>query len=353
MVLEPRLQATDDFELKPMFTQARHPAVENAVQAKLGHLLNTAEVQPGNLVQRIRIQSDRDDNGLMEIVFSDQDRRRASAIANAWADAYVLHAQATLNPSAIAQKLVDGQMREAKTELERREASLRAFEAGTGLGLPIRVDDATRIELSAIVGQAGSTTQMASSSTVARLGTRGQDIVGRSNALTSLRADLDRLRILKEQTRRLQNQNLPPSAIQLDLERFGVAANQPIGAVVVAIEAKELAMLSTIDGAARELRGLETGLIGDMNQHSQLERDRDIARDAYVVLAKKAEENKIGLASEWPVVRLFSYAPELAPVDPPPWTITLAIAGSTGLIVGVALGLGIDLSKRRRAMIAA
>ena len=346
--LEPRLMTINDFELRPFYTHAKHPDVERAVQAKLQNELEAHERSPGALVERIRVLSAKDDPALMELRFSDPDPIKASRLANTWADEYIHHAQTALNPAAISQRVVDAQLMQARAELQRRDAALHAFEQRTGLGLALRDDGTTRVELSAVVGQPGTTTQSATVPSAVRLGTRGREVSTKATTLADFRARRDQTRMLLGQARALRAAGVGVASIGTDLAAIGIAASTPPDQVVAALETRERALGESIDALAAELRQMESTLSADVGQLELLERDRDVARDTYVALAKKTEENKVGMAGDWPGVVLFSRSPEYAAADPRQWPLVIGVSAAAGLLLGL---LGAFVLDRRRARV--
>jgi uncharacterized protein involved in exopolysaccharide biosynthesis len=346
--LEPRLMTINDFELRPFYTHAKHPDVERAVQTKLQGVLEAHERGPGALIERIRVLSAKEDPALMELRFSDPDPIKASKVANTWAEAYIQHAQTALNPAAISQRVVDAQLKEALAEMQRRDDALRVFEQRTGLGLALRDDGTTRVELSAVVGQPGTTTQSATVPSAVRLGTRGREVSTRAATLAEFRAKRDQARMLLGQARALRGAGVGLTSISKDLGELGIAPDAPADQVVTALETRDRALGESIDAIAAELRQIESTLSADVGQLERLERDRDVARDTYVALAKKTEENKVGLAGEWPGVTLFSPSPEYAGVDPRQWPLVIGVASAAGLLVGLVGAFVLD---RRRARV--
>jgi uncharacterized protein involved in exopolysaccharide biosynthesis len=330
--MEPRLITVNDFELRPFYTHAKHPDVERAVQSKLQDELQPHERAPGTLVERLRVLSAKEDPALMELRFSDVDPVRASRITNAWAEAYIQHAQTALNPAALSQRIVDGQIKEAAAELQRRDDALRAFEQKSGLGLPLREDGTTRVELSAV---AGTNPQNATLPLVVRLGTRGQEVSTRAASLAEFRAKRDQTRMVLGQARALRSASVGIAPLANELSQLGIPAGTPPDQVVAALEARDRALAETIDQIAAELRQLESALSADVGLLERLERERDVARESYVALAKKTEENKVGMAGEWPGVVLFNRSPETASADPRPWPLIVGVPALAGLLVGV------------------
>src|SRR5207244_2041666 len=98
-----------DFELRPFYTQAKHPDVERMVQEKLKRELSDSERQTGALLERLQTRSSKDDTALMELHFANPDAHKAGLVANAWAEAYIKHAREALNPNAQSQQIVEAQ----------------------------------------------------------------------------------------------------------------------------------------------------------------------------------------------------------------------------------------------------
>jgi uncharacterized protein involved in exopolysaccharide biosynthesis len=345
VTLEPKLVTnTSDFELRPFYTHAKHPDVERAVQDKLRAQLSDSELQPGGLVERLQTKSAKDDTALMELHFANPDGHKAALVANAWADAYLAHAREQLNPSAQAQQLVEVPLRDSLAELQRREDAVRQFQQRTGLGIAPSTDN-VRIDVGAAAIPGASNVQTATIPVSMRSGARGRELSAKTGQVTDLRAQRDQVRLALAQARALRAANVPLDSLGADLEKLGVARGTAPEAAAAALEARERALGEAADRANAELRALETSLSEELGQLERLERERDVARDSYVALAKKAEENKIALAAEWPVVRQFARSPDPAGVEPRPWLSALGPAAAAGLVVGVGGAFWLD---RRR-----
>lgn len=338
IALEPRFANRDEFEIRPFFTQAKNPDVEKAVQNDLRDELTDAERQPGALTERLQVRPARDDSALMELHFSQPDERKAAALANAWAKRFVEHAQATLNPAALAQRQVQAELKSSAEELARRDAAVRDFGQRSGIGLALR-DEQVKIEVAGPQGASGT----ASSGT--RLGARGRELSAKATTLATFQADRDQLRLVLAQARALRGAGVGLESLATDLGKVGAAPNQPPDQVVAALEAKDRALGQAIDQLLADVQSMQASLAQDVAQLDQLERDRDVARESYLLLAKKAEENKVALASEWAVVAIFSWSPDPAPPEPRPWLANLGAAAAGSLVLGAVGALWLD---RRR-----
>jgi uncharacterized protein involved in exopolysaccharide biosynthesis len=346
VTLEPKLVTnTSDFELRPFYTHAKHPDVERAVQDRLRAELTGSELQPGGLVERLQTRSAKDDSALMELHFSNPDGHKAALVANAWADAYLAHAREALNPSAQAQQLVEAPLRDSLAELQRREDAVRQFQQRSGLGIAPSSDN-VRIDVGVAAIPGASSVQTASIPASMRTGARGRELSAKTAQLNDLRAQREQVRLALAQVRALRAASVPLDSLGAELEKLGVARATAADVVVAALEVRERALGEAADRAGAELRTIETALSDDLAQLERLERERDVARDSYVALTRKAEENKISLAVDWPVLRQFARSPDPAGVEPRPWLVALGPAAAAGLVVGVAGAFWLD---RRRA----
>jgi uncharacterized protein involved in exopolysaccharide biosynthesis len=341
---EPRLATnTGDFELRPFYTHAKHPDVEKAVQDKLKAELNSSELLPGGLVERLQTRSAKDDTALMELHFSSPDSHKAALVANAWSDAYLQYAREALNPSAQAQQLVEVPLKDSLAELQRREDAVRQFQQKTGLGIAASSDN-VRIDVGA------TSVQSANIPASMRTGARGRELSAKTAQLNDLRAQRDQVRLALAQIRALRTASVPLDSLGADLEKLGIARGTPADVAVAALEARERSLGEAADRASGELRAIETALTDDLAQLERLERERDLARDAYVALTRKAEENKIALAVDWPVLRQFVRSPDPAGVEPRAWLLALGPAAAAGLVVGVGGAFWLDHRRAARGL---
>jgi uncharacterized protein involved in exopolysaccharide biosynthesis len=333
--LVPQFVTRDDFDVRQFYTYARHPEVEQAVLTRFGDALPEADRRPGALLTRLKVTGDKDDVALMGLQITDPDAARAGQLADAWADAYVEFVQRTLNPAVQARRLVDAQLAEARGELERREDAVRLHQQQRGLGLPLR-DDSVRLELSAAAPIAPS----------GRLGSRGRDLVARATTLNEQRSTREQVRIAQGQVRALQASGGELRLIAGELTPLGISAGEGADQALKALDAKDRALTEAIDRSSTEVRALESALAGDVAELERLERERDIARDGYLALAKKAEETKVQLATDWPAARVFQRAGEETQPAPRPWLPVLGATGAVATVVALATALWVD--RRRR-----
>lgn len=331
-----------DFELRPFYTHAKHPDVERAVQDKLRSQLTESERQSGALVQRLQTKSARDDTALMELHFAHPDPHLAAVVANAWSEAYLRHAREALNPNVQSQRQVEAQMKEVLAELQRREDTVRAFQQRTGLGITPSADN-VRIDVGAAALPGASAVQSASLPLTMRTGARGRELAAKSAQIAELRAQRDGVRLLRAQVVALRAAGVGIESLSAELDKLGVPRT---ASAETTLDARERALTEAADRSSVDLRALETTLSEELGQLERLERDRDIARDAYVALARKTEENKVALAADWPVVQLFQASPDPAGAEPRPWLLALGPAFAGGLLVGVLGAFWLD---RRRA----
>jgi uncharacterized protein involved in exopolysaccharide biosynthesis len=344
VTLEPKLATnTTDFELRPFYTHVKHPDVEKAVQDKLRGELSSSELQPGGLVEKLQTKSAKDDTSLMEIHISNPDGHKAALLANTWRDAYLQHARTALNPTAQAQTLVDSQLKDSLTELQRREDAVRQLQQRTGIGIAPSSDN-VRIDVSAAALPGASSVQSANVPLTMRTGARGREVNARAQQLADFRGQRDQVRLLLAQATALRGAGVGLDTLAADLAKVGVGAGSA-DATIASLNARDKALGETIDRLTAELATIQTSLTDDLAQMERLERERDLARDAYVALAKKADENRIALASDWPVLQRFAASPDPAGVEPRPWLTALGPAGAAGLLVGI---VGAFLIDRRR-----
>ncbi len=276
--------------------------------------------------------------GLVRLNVRHEDPETAATIANAWAGLFVEWANVLYgNGSAQQVTFFENQLAEAQSTLETAEQNLIEFQERNRLVLvENELTALTQLQLAYLADQ--------------------QD-------LTFILSDVRALR------NQLQNTNTPSvtladqlTTLTLQIKAFGAESEFPFqfqldsgeATLTGANRAEQLELLDSlavtiedalagIDGSlvALEPRILETQRIYQENliENDRLVRDRDVAQETYLSLARKVDEERILAQDVSGGVRLASSA--AVPIDPagPGLLLTVLIAG----VVGTALGLGVAL----------
>lgn len=276
--------------------------------------------------------------GLVRLNVRHEDPETAATIANAWAGLFVEWANVLYgNGSSQQVTFFENQLAEAQTTLETAEQNLIEFQERNRLVLvENELAALTELQLAYLADQ---------------------------QALTFILSDIRALR------NQLQNTNTSSvtladqlTALTLQIKAFGAESESPFQfqldssevTLTSASRAEQLELLDnlavTIEDALAEIdaslvalepRMLETQRVYQENlvENDRLVRDRDVAQETYLSLARKVDEERI-LAQDFSGgVRLASSA--AVPIDPagPGLLLTALIAA----VVGTALGLGVAL----------
>ncbi len=267
--------------------------------------------------------------GLVILKARSSDPQAAAALANVWADQFVVYSSALFNGSDDISRM-EAQLAEAKTALEGADQALTAFrrefgfgssgvtELGRTVGIARQLETKTRL-LSTYEARADQIGQLLQEARAVQ----AQVEVGTSPAVVAgLLADMLQLGVAEGQ---------PNSLVQISLA--GLDAESSLAALVTALGAKQGSTQETITRLTLEVEALQSEVADRQQELEQLLRDRQLAEDTHLTLSRKLQETSIEMGGD--VARVLSYASvPSAPVGPRRLFNTV-IAGVLGVMVAV------------------
>jgi GumC protein len=288
------------------------------------------------------------DPGLVRLIVRHEDPETAALIANAWGELFVEWANLLYgNGSSRQVAFFENQLAEAQTSLETAEQNLINFQDQNRLVLvENEVAALTELQQAYLEDQQ---TLMFTLSDVKALRSQLQASNGSSMTLA------DQLTALTLQAKAFGAVSEVPLPVQLQLDGAGVA-------LTGASRAEQLDLLDnlaiTLESGLTEIEANLAALEPQMlekqrvyqeivTESDRLLRDRDVAEETYLSLARKVDEERILAQDVSGGVRLASGA--AVPVNPsgPGLIISVFVAGAIGL--GLGMGVALLLVWWRRA----
>ncbi len=273
------------------------------------------------------------DPSVVRLVVRARDPQEAARIANLWAGLFVAHANRVYGAGDEELQQLEEQLSRAQAELEAAEQALIEFQA--------------RNQASILEAQLDS------------LKRQQADSLADRRAITYILQDI---RALREQLNR-QPDERPASladdltALFLQIKAFNAQASAPIqlqvsgteslssksiGETIAllndmaqALEAKSAEVGQRIEELSPEILSLQEQLQEIYTESDQLTRQRDLAKETYIALARKVEETRIAMQGAESTARLASRA--AVPEEPtgPRKLLNTAVAGALGLMLSV------------------
>ena len=284
------------------------------------------------------------------------DAKEAAQIANIWAELYVQRVREIYGLPGEENHVYE-LLEAAERNLESKEGALKEFRQKTGLDL---------LE-SAYPGGAPSAGQTRPMDIHGQFGILGKTLEIKLQTLADYQSARDGIRLMLQEAEKLQEavsrDKMSPSIaiyslmmdffstgimnsradIALSGSQIGGQSPQDLETFIAALQIKETALSTAMEQLSEEILQLQGELAEKRQELDHLRRERDIAEEVYIILARKAEESKIAAQAEGERVRIASLAVEPSkPVDRRRG-IKVSVAGILGLVIGV---LGAFLMER-------
>lgn len=246
--------------------------------------------------------------GLVILKVRSEDPQAAAALANIWADQFVVYVSALFNGSDDIPR-IEAQLAEAKTALEGADQALTTFRREFGFGFSGVSELGRTAEDSGAVGIArrlAAKTRLLSeyetrADRIAQLLQEARAVQAQVNGATSpavvagLLADMLLLGVAEGQ---------PNSLVQISLS--GLDTESSLAALVTALGAKQGSTQETITRLALEVEILQSDVADRQQELEQLLRDRGLAEDTHLTLSRKLQETSIEMGDD--MARVLSYA---------------------------------------------
>jgi uncharacterized protein involved in exopolysaccharide biosynthesis len=296
------------------------------------------------------------DPSIVRLVVRSQEPREAARIANAWAELFVTRANEIYGTQGEGQvQFFEGQLERAEAELDAAEQALIAFQArNQGAVLEAQLVSAQQDLQDYLVEQReierATRNARALRGNVADLPTEepvsaGDDLAALLLQIQAFDVRASRPAQVSESGRSASYsaESEPRPSLWLQVSDAALLSSERTAGELVGFLDGLVATLETRgEGIEAQVAALEPQILALQQQlqevqmeEDRLNRARDVARETYLTLARKVEEQRIAAEDTSGEVRLASRAaiPE-KPVSPRK-LLNTAVAGMLGLIVGV------------------
>ena len=293
---------------------------------------------------------------LLQVSFSDTRRKRAAAIANAYADAFVKNSlDVKLQSARSANHLLDGQLASLRGDVETAEAAVGRYQSANNLlnvqGHTLAEQEIPSLDQAVATARASQAESAARLSTARRQLARGSDGGDVGEALSSpVIQELRRQRAeLSRKAAELQGRYDTRFPARIDAERQLADTDQQIqtevGRLVSNLEAQnEVAArrTSSLEGSLSQARGVLSSGSEASVKLNELQRRADAARTLYQSVLTRAGETGAQGATTQADARVTSYALPPAVASSPNVPINLLV----GLLLGVGAGVAAMVVKQ-------
>jgi capsular polysaccharide biosynthesis protein len=293
-------------------------------------------------VQQLRKMLEAKSNGdpsLIRLSVRNDDPERAAAIANQWAERFVLSANELYAQSSDDLTFFDAQQTEAEEELAQAEQDLVDFQA---------LNRAAILDTQLISAREALTTTLkaAHSLEMTLEDARALQKHLRTRESTAAASPSDELAALLIEITAL---NQGSSKIQLQLSTEQNLGDKTVGdqitfldSLIPVLEERLVLLQEQAQALEPEILDLQKAFQEVQAEESRLQIAQKLANDTFVSLSRKATEAGIAAQDTTGDVRLASRAtPSRDPVSPRK-TLNTLIAGALGLVVGIVVVLAIE-----------
>jgi uncharacterized protein involved in exopolysaccharide biosynthesis len=276
------------------------------------------------------------DGSSILVTASAPDPQQAADVANAWTGAFLQHARQVYG---VEEELADfqAQMAAARQRLDQMDQQLAAVRTTTGLYAPTGAPDE-----------------------VIKLSPNQAQLIEINQLLATYANDLESVRLLQQS---LETAQSDADLAQLPWEFLDGQAIAQRGVLSAAIaraslddpaalleelQDEEASLAATSARLAAESERIQASVAADWQLYDEAQRERNLARDTYLILARKVNELAVQQEVDPGLLSLVSQA--TAPSSPVRTRqfAQLVTAGAIGLILGVLAALWLELGPGRR-----
>jgi len=273
------------------------------------------------------------DPSVVRLTVRSRDPQEAAHIANLWAEIFVAHANRVYGASDEELRQLEGQLAQAQAELEAAEQALIEFQARNQASiLGARLDSLRSDQAHYLADQRAITYILQDIQALQEQLARQPD-----ERPASLADDLTTLFL---QIKAFNAQASAP--IQLQVNSAGSLSNKSIGETMAllddiaqALRAKSAEIRQRLEELEPQILSLQKQLQEIYTESDRLTRQRDLAKETYIALARKVEETRIAVQGMQSTARLGSRAAVPEKPASPRKLLNTAIAGILGLMLSV------------------
>ena len=276
------------------------------------------------------------DPSIVNLSVTNRDAQRVAEIANTWANLYVRQVNDLYGKSADQLKFFEGQLAQAKNDLDAADQALVEFQKRNDLAI-------LQAQLSAKQSALGNYLGMNESLVLLQQNVKNlQDQLARrpADSPSSLGDDLAQL-MIQVSALSAQSSSLP---IQLQMPSTGSLSDRTVGQqaayladLAKTIESRQAEAKKQAEALPIEIRALQGQIQETSTEAARLTRQRDLAQTVYTTLAQKVKETQISAQDASGSVRLAGSAV----VPERPMSKKLLTNTAIGLMLGLMAIIGV------------
>jgi tyrosine-protein kinase Etk/Wzc len=276
------------------------------------------------------------DPSIVNLSVTNRDAQRVAEIANTWANLYVRQVNDLYGKSADQLKFFEGQLAQAKNDLDAADQALVEFQKRNDLAI-------LQAQLSAKQSALGNYLGMNESLVLLQQNVKSlQDQLARrpADSPSSLGDDLAQL-MIQVSALSAQSSSLP---IQLQMPSTGSLSDRTVGQqaayladLAKTIESRQAEAKKQAEALPIEIRALQGQIQETSTEAARLTRQRDLAQTVYTTLAQKVKETQISAQDASGSVRLAGSAV----VPERPMSKKLLTNTAIGLMLGLMAIIGV------------
>ncbi|MBC7264796.1 MAG: hypothetical protein H5T64_10655 [Chloroflexi bacterium] len=347
MQFDPKIQSLVDLQVpsKAYAALAKNAELERGIIETLGAALLPQERTIEGLQCMLTVSTPTDPS-VIQLKARSSDPQKAALLANTWAELFVQQINELYGQSLDEQRRIEGQLAVADQNLKIAEDALIEFQKRSQIAtLQAQIE----AELEALSSYLAATKNLElviqdAQSLKENLQMQGAGPVAVSSGLSTLFLEIDSL----NSAARL------PVQLQIPIDE-SIAASTSISQQVqyldnfmATLKAKQQAIAMAADEIPARILELQGALQREQTERDRLARARDVARETYLTLSRKADEVRIATQVDEGELRIVSQAE--APREPvaPKKGVNTAIAGVLGLMVGVLGAFAVEYFEKPR-----
>ncbi len=313
------------------------------------------QVWLANLLQRnLEVRPSRD-SAVITIGFSASDPRFAALVTNGFAEAYIeTNLELRVEPARQYAKWFDERTGSLRADLEQAQSRLSAYQREHGIVAADERLDVESAKLQELSSQllAVQAQRVDSHSRQAQSGTADTlPEVMQNGLIQSLKADLTRQEGVREQLAARLGRNHPELArVRADIEnlRSRIATEvqrvaSSLGMTTRVNDQREAEIQTALDNQKQKVLALKSR----RDEIAVLQRDVENAQRAYDLVTQRLAQTSLESENQQGNVAVLT--PAVAPLDPsrPRIVLNVAVAACLGMLLGVGLGLLLEMMDRR------
>ena len=278
---------------------------------------------------------------LLILTVEDDDATRAAALANAWAVAVTRRLNDLYAPSSQAQTLFEAQAQAALEQWQAAQQELIDFQAANPERILIQRLAAQENTLAKYLEANRALELVAQDARALQARLREQP----SGAEANLQDDLATLLLTSRSLSSSTSLTASAAPYPLDLQ-FQIQGDSLLGessaeqaqyleALIESLETQRIDLEKQAAQLEEEIYKLQGDLAQAQEERSRLEQDRDLARDTYETLARKAQESSLAAQDREPVAQVASRAAVPSKPEGPRVKLNTGLGSMLGFMMGV------------------